>query len=125
MPRDKANPEAVEAYLAKLPEPGRNTLMKVRSIIRSAAPADTVEDICYGIPAFRYRGGLVGYAAFKEHCSLFPMSLAVMHEFKNEIGAYSTSKGGIRFPVNKPLSARLVRKIVRARVAENERRRSK
>lgn len=125
MPVDKANPEGVEAYLAKIDEPHRTTLMKVRAIIRSAAPPEAVEDLSYGMPAFRYKGALVSYAAFKEHCSLFPMSLAVMDEFKIEISAYSSSKGGIRFPSNKPISSSLLRKIVKARVAENERRRSK
>ncbi|HUQ93344.1 MAG TPA: DUF1801 domain-containing protein [Bryobacteraceae bacterium] len=116
----KAAPGSVEEYLAALPEPARRTLIKVRSAVRSAVPLETTEDISYGMPTFRYKGPLVGFAAFAKHCSLFPMSLSVMDAFKEQLAGFQTSKGTIRFPVDKPPSAALVKKIVKARVLEKE-----
>ena len=113
--------KAVESYLAAVPEPARGTLEKVRATIRAAAPAEATEAISYGMPAFRYKGALVGYAAFKNHCSFFPLSAALLDDFKDELGACRTSKGTVQFPVDKPLSSALLKKMVKARVAENER----
>lgn len=118
--RPDATAHEVEAYLAAVPEPARSTLEKVRAAIRAAAPAEATEAIGYGIPTFRYKGGLVAYAAFKKHCSFFPMSLAVLESLKDELKGYQTSKGTLQFPVDKPLPAALVKKMVKARVAENE-----
>src|SRR6266436_5243976 len=103
----------VDKYLARVPEPARSTLKKIRSMIRSAAPAEATEVISYQIPTFRYEGGLVAYAAFSNHCSLFPMSGAVIRAVKKDLKDFKTSKGTIRFPVDQPLSAALVRKIVK------------
>ncbi len=113
--------EAVEAYLAKVPEPARSTLERVRATIRAAAPAEATECLSYGIPAFRYRGALVGYAAFKKHCSFFPMQASLIDEMQEELKGYRTSKGTLQFDLDKPLPAALVKKMVKARVAENER----
>ncbi len=110
----------VETYLAWCPEPHRTTLGKIRAAIRSAAPKEATEAISYGMPSFQYKGGLVGYAAFKAHCSFFPMSGRLIEEFAEELKGYKTSKGTIQFAVDKPLPAALVRKMVRARVAQNE-----
>jgi uncharacterized protein YdhG (YjbR/CyaY superfamily) len=77
------------------------------------------------MPAFRYKGALVGYAAFKDHCSLFPMNAALIVEFAGDLKGYSTAKGTIRFPADKPLPAALVKKIVKARVADNERKKAR
>jgi uncharacterized protein YdhG (YjbR/CyaY superfamily) len=118
--KDKGDPKAVDEYLARVPEPARSTLIKVRAAIRSAVPPEATEAIGYRIPTFRYKGALVAYAAFSNHCSLFPMSLAVMAAFKNELKGLSASKGTIRFPVDKPLPAALVKKLVKARLAEKE-----
>ena len=114
---------SVDEYLAGLPEPARTTLNRIRSMIRAAAPAEATEAIGYGMPTFRYKGALVAYAAFSNHCSLFPMSLAVMGAFQEELKRFDTSKGTIRFPLDKPLPAALVKKLVKARVAEKERKR--
>lgn len=111
---------AVDAYLAKVPQPARATLEKLRSVIRSAAPRSATEEISYGMPAFRYQGGLVAYAAFKKHCSLFPMSAALLDELADELREFRTSKGTLQFPHDKPLSASIVRKIVKIRVRQNE-----
>jgi uncharacterized protein YdhG (YjbR/CyaY superfamily) len=110
--------KAVEAYLAKVPEPARGTLEKLRAMIRAAAPKEATEGISYGMPAFRYRKPLVSYAAFKNHCSLFPMSGAVIAAMKDELKDYVTSKGTLQFALEKPIRASLVKKIVKSRVSE-------
>lgn len=112
--------EGVDAYLALVPEPARTTLEKVRATIRSVVPSDATEGISYGMPAFRYKGALVGYAAFKGHCSLFPMQASLIDEMKDELKSYRTAKGTLQFPHEKPLPATLLKKMVKLRVAENE-----
>lgn len=110
----------VEEYLARVPEPARSTLEKVRAMIRAAAPAEATEVISYGMPAFHYKGALVAYAAFKKHCSFFPMNASLIDALGEELKGYRTSKGTLQFPLDKPLPAALVRKMVKARVAENK-----
>ena len=121
---DKAGKQTsdVDAYLAKVPEPARTTLEKVRATIRSVVPKETTEGLSYGMPAFRYKGALVGYAAFKAHCSFFPMQASLIDEMKDELKNYRTAKGTLQFPQDKPLPAALLKKMVKLRVAENERR---
>jgi uncharacterized protein YdhG (YjbR/CyaY superfamily) len=114
-------PKNVDEYLAGVPEPARSTLNKIRAVIRSAAPAEATEVISYGIPMFKYKGMLMGFAAFSNHCSLFPGSLSAMKALKSELQDFETAKGTIRFPVDKPPSVALVKKLVKARLAENER----
>ena len=111
-------PKSVDEYLAGIPEPGRSTLQKIRTTIRSAVPPEATEVISYRIPAFKYKGMLVWFGAFSDHCSLFPGS-GIMEAFKDELKRYSISKGTIQFPLDKPLPATLVKKIVKARVAAN------
>jgi len=113
----------VDKYLAGVAEPARSTLNRVRAVIRSVVPAEATEGISYGMPAFRYKGGLIGYAAFKDHCSLFPMSAALIDELEDELGKYRTSKGTLQFPLDKPFPAALLKKLVKARVAQNEKKR--
>ncbi|MGB6386693.1 MAG: DUF1801 domain-containing protein [Terriglobales bacterium] len=110
-------PNAVDDYMAAVPEPARSTLQRVRSAIRSAMPAETTEVISYGIPAFKYNGTLVWFAAFSDHCSLFP-GASVIKAFTNELEGYKTSKGTIQFSVDKPLPAALLKRMVKARLAE-------
>jgi uncharacterized protein YdhG (YjbR/CyaY superfamily) len=112
-------PKNVDDYLAGIPEPARSTLNKVRAAIRSAVPAEATEAISYGMPAFKYKGTLVWFASFANHCSLFPTA-SVIQAFKNELKGFETSKGTIHFPVDKPLPAALVKQIVKTRIAENE-----
>ena len=117
-------PKTVEEYLARVPEPARSTLNKVRATIRSAAPVETTEVISYGIPAFKidgpkYKGMLMWYAAFSDHCSLFPTA-SVIRRFKEDLKDYKLSKGTIHFAVDKPLPAALLKKMVKARLAEME-----
>jgi uncharacterized protein YdhG (YjbR/CyaY superfamily) len=110
----------VEAYLARVPEPMRGTLERMRATIRAAAPKAATEAISYRIPSFQYKGALVWYAAFKNHCSFFPMDLSLLDQFAEELKGYKTSKGTIQFPVDEPLPKSLVTRIVKARVAVNE-----
>jgi len=111
---------AVEAYLAKVPEPARSTLEKMRAMIRAAAPKEATEAISYRIPSFQYKGGLVWYAAFKKHCSFFPMDHSLAEEFAEELKTCKVLKGTIQYPLDRPLSKALVTRIVKARVAANE-----
>lgn len=110
----------VDEYLSKVPEPARSTLEKVRAVIRAAAPKEAEECISYQVPSFKYKGPLVGYAAFPEHCSFFVMSGTLLGGFQTELAKYETSKGTIRFALDKPLPATLIRKLVKAKVAANE-----
>ena len=114
-----AAPKTVEQYLDRVPEPARRTLIKMRATIRSAVPPKATEIISYGIPAFKHEEVLVWYAAFSDHCSLFPTA-AVIEKFKDELTGFSTSKGTIKFPTDKPLPPALVKKLVKARVAQIE-----
>lgn len=114
-----AKTETVNTYLAALTDDKRSALEKFRAIIKSAAP-DAIEGISYRIPVFRHKGKLlVGFAAFKDHCSFFPMSLTIMKAHKAELKSHETDKGTIRFAPGKPLPATLIRKIVKARIEEN------
>jgi len=115
----KGAPKTVNEYLAGVPEPARSTLNKIRAAIRSAAPPEATETISYGIPAFKYKGVLAWYAAFSNHCSLFPTA-SVVEAFKEELKGFTTSKGTIHFPTDKPLPAALVKKMVKLRVAQIE-----
>jgi uncharacterized protein YdhG (YjbR/CyaY superfamily) len=117
--KSKGAPKNVDEYLAGVPEPARGTLNRIRAAIRSAVPPEATEAISYGMSAFKYKGSLVWYAAFSSHCSLFPTA-SVIEAFKNELKGFSTSKGTIHFPTNKPLPVALVKKLVKARVAQNE-----
>jgi uncharacterized protein YdhG (YjbR/CyaY superfamily) len=110
----------MDEYLAGVQEPARSTLEKVRAMIRSVVPSETSEGISYGIPTFKYRGGLVAFAGFKNHCSLFPMGSSVLDAFKEELRDFRVSKGTLHFPVDKPPPGALVKKIVKARIAQNE-----
>ncbi|MGH9397612.1 MAG: iron chaperone [Terriglobia bacterium] len=112
-------PKNVDEYVAGVPEPARSTLKKIRAAIRSAVPPEATETISYRIPAFKYKGVLVWFAAFSNHCSLFPTA-SVVEAFKNELKGFSTSKGTIHFPTDKPLPTALVKKLVRARVTQHE-----
>ncbi len=109
----------MDDYLARVPEPARNTLQKMRAAIRSVVPAEAGETISYGIPAFKHKRLLVWFAAFSDHCSLFPTA-SMVRMFKDELKGFSISKGTIHFPTDKPLPIGLIKKIVKARVAQCE-----
>ena len=117
--KPKVAPKSVDDYLASVPEPARSHFSKIRAAIRSAVPDEATETISYGIPAFKHKKVLVWFAAFSEHCSLFPTA-SVIEKFKNELKDFSTSKGTIHFPLDKPVPTALIRKIVKARIARSE-----
>jgi uncharacterized protein YdhG (YjbR/CyaY superfamily) len=116
----EAGKAEVEDYLARVPEPARTTLEKMRAMIRAAAPKEATEAISYGIPSFQYKGGLVAYAAFKHHCSFFPMGARAIEEFEKELKGFRVSRGTIQFALDKPLPPGLVKKMVKACVLRNE-----
>jgi uncharacterized protein YdhG (YjbR/CyaY superfamily) len=106
-------------YLARVPEPARTTLEKLRRMIRAAVPGAT-ETISYRLPTFKYQGKpLVALGASKDHCSLYLMGY-IPPELEAELARYDTGKGTIRFPADKPPPAALVRKVVKARITQVE-----
>jgi uncharacterized protein YdhG (YjbR/CyaY superfamily) len=112
--------DSVDAYLASLPADQRAALDKLRATIQVAAPEAT-EGISYAMAAFKLnRRGLVCYAAFNDHYSLFPMSKQVISDHASELGPRATGKGTIRFSYSERLPVTLVKKIVKARLAEIE-----
>jgi uncharacterized protein YdhG (YjbR/CyaY superfamily) len=117
--KSNSDPKSADEYLAGVPEPARYNFNKLREAIRSTVPLEAIETISYRIPAFKHNGVLVWFAAFSKHCSLFPTA-AVIEEFKNELKSYTTSKGTIQFPNDKPLPTALVKKLVKARVSQSE-----
>lgn len=113
-------PASVEAYLAEVPEPYRAALESLRAVMKAAAP-EAVDAISYSMPALRNRGRvLVSYAAFRDHCSLFPMSMAVIESLEAELAPFRAAKGTLHFWPDRPLPPDLVTRIVQARLAENE-----
>ena len=113
------NPKTINAYLAALSDDKRAALEKLRKIIRAAAPK-AEECISYQIPAFRLNGRLlVGFGAAANHCAFYPMSSSTVKAHRRELKNYDSSPGTIRFQPDNPLAATLVRKLVRARIAEN------
>lgn len=119
MAKAKGTPKSVEEYFAGIPEPARSNLNKIREAIRSAVPREATETISYAIPAFKHRRVLVWYAAFADHYSLFPTA-AIIEMFQEELKRYPTSKGTIHFPSDQPIPTALIKKIVKARVAQTE-----
>ena len=114
-----SRPASINGYLAKVSEEQRVALERLRKTIRAAAP-QAEECISYGIAAFRHHGMLVGFGATKTHCALYLMSASTLDAFREDVDGLDVSKGTIRFQPAKPLAAALVRKLVKARIAENE-----
>jgi len=113
----------IRDYLAAQPREQRAALRKMREAIRSAAPG-AVEGFSYRIPGMKLDGkALVWYAGFRNHTSLYPIGNAIRREFATDLEGYETSKGTVRFPLDKPLPLTLVRRMVKARAAEIRRKR--
>lgn len=122
-PRRKAVPPVptVDAYLAALPPGPRAALTKLRAAIRAAAPRAT-EAISYRVPTFVHQGPLVAFSASAQHCALHLMSPALVRSLGDELAPYEIGTATIRFAPGEPLPPTLVKKLVRARIAENEKR---
>jgi uncharacterized protein YdhG (YjbR/CyaY superfamily) len=114
----KTKPQTVDEYLAPLSPEKRAALEKLRRVIKSAAPK-AEECISYGIPGFRLNGKLlVSFGAAEKHCAFYPGAYP-LKAHQDELKAYDTSKGTVRFSADRPLPATLVRKLVKSRIAEH------
>jgi len=116
----EANREAIDAYIAKAPQPARKMLDGIRAVVRATAPAETTEVFSYGMPGFRYKGPLLWYGAMKNHCGFYPGSPPMIQSLAAELKDFKTTKGAIQFPYDKPVPAALLKKIVKLRAKENE-----
>ena len=115
----KRKPRTIDEYLKQAQPDQRGALEKLRRAILALAPG-AEECISYGVPAFRLNGrSLVFFGAWANHCAFYPGSSATLKKFRNELRDFQVSKGTIRFSAGKPLPAALVRKLVKARIAEN------
>ncbi len=115
--RSRKIPRSIDEYIGAFPEDVRRRLQELRATIRAAAP-DAEERISYRMPAFYMAGNLVYFAAFKDHIGFFPTASGVA-AFKRDLISYQTTKGTVRFPLDRPLPLKLVIRIVKFRVAEN------
>ena len=109
--------KTVEQYFSTLPESSRTRLEQLRVTIKKVAP-EAEEVISYNMPAFKWNGMLVWYAAFNNHISLFPRT-SVLEALKKELADYNVSKGTLQFPLDKPLPIGLITRIVKFRMKEN------
>jgi len=113
-------PRSVDEYLAKVKHADkRAALQRLRETIRAVAPK-AEEKISYRIPVFHQHGMLVGFGATRNHCAFYLLSNSTIADHKDELAAYDTSTGTIRFQPDAPLPVALVRKLVKARIKENE-----
>jgi uncharacterized protein YdhG (YjbR/CyaY superfamily) len=111
-------PTTIDEYLDGVDAASRGALQKLRRAIQAAAPR-AVEGISYGMPAFKLDGKLIaGFRAAAKHCSYHPMSGTTVATLAKDLKSYDTSPGTIRFATDAPLPAALVRKLVKARIAE-------
>jgi uncharacterized protein YdhG (YjbR/CyaY superfamily) len=119
MPLAKRKPQTIDEYLATATPNQRRTLAKLRKTIHAVAPK-VEECIRYGIPAFRLNGrSLVFFGAWANHCSFYPGSSRTLRKFQSDLKGFQTTKGTIRFSPDNPLPLALVKKLVKARLAEN------
>jgi uncharacterized protein YdhG (YjbR/CyaY superfamily) len=116
--RNGTQPDTVDAYLAALPADQRAALETLMAQIEKAAP-EAERVMAYGLPSYRLHGALVSVGAAKAHCAFYGMSATMFEEFGEELAAFSTSKGTVRFTPDKPIPARLTARMVKARIAEN------
>ncbi|MEL1243790.1 DUF1801 domain-containing protein [Flavobacterium sp. DGU11] len=111
-------PKDIDDYIAGFPDDVQKLLQEVRKIVQKSAP-EAIEKISYGMPAFTLNGNLVYFAAFKNHIGFYALPSG-NKAFQEELSAYKTGKGSIQFPFDKPLPVKLIQKIVKFRIAEND-----
>jgi uncharacterized protein YdhG (YjbR/CyaY superfamily) len=117
-PEPKAEAKDIDTYIALQPESMRATLEELRQIIKSVAP-EAEETISYAMPAFKYHGMLVGFAAAKKHYGFYPWTGRTVAQFADDLKGYDTTKGAIHLQIDKPLPVALIKKIVKHRMKEN------
>jgi uncharacterized protein YdhG (YjbR/CyaY superfamily) len=110
-------PKNINEYIATFPLQTRKLLRQMRSTIKKAAPK-AEEVISYGMPAFKFHGMLVWFAAYSRHIGFYPR-ISAIQAFKKEISKYKNAKGSVQFPLDKPLPVSLIKKMVQYRVKEN------
>src|SRR5438067_11772827 len=116
----KQKPTTIDEYLASVKSEQRAALQKLRQTIRAVVPS-AKECISYGIPAFRLNGrSLVFFGAWANHCSFYPGSSATLKDFRDDLKRFQVSKGTIRFSADNPLPLTLVKKLIKARIAEKQ-----
>lgn len=115
--RPNHRPTTIDEYISELPVAVRPRIEKLRQIVNKVAP-EAVEAISYGMPAFKYHGMLLYFAAFTNHYSLFAFPNAIV-AFKDKLTGYELSKGTIKFPLNKAVPVKLITEIVKFKVQEN------
>jgi uncharacterized protein YdhG (YjbR/CyaY superfamily) len=121
MKSKKAGFHSIDEYIASIPEETQEMLEQVRAAIKSVAP-DAHEKISYHIPTFELNGAnLVSFAGWKNHISIYPIPSGT-ETFQRELSPYMAGKGTLKFPMDKPLPLKLIRRIVKYRIAENRKR---
>jgi uncharacterized protein YdhG (YjbR/CyaY superfamily) len=119
MDSTRPKPKTIDEYLAGVDADHRDALQKLRETIHTVAPT-AEECISYGIPAFRLnKRSLVFFGAWANHCAFYPGSSNTLKKFRNELRNFQTSKGTLRFSPDKPVPVALVKKLLKARIAEN------
>jgi uncharacterized protein YdhG (YjbR/CyaY superfamily) len=113
----KTRPKTIDEYIHAAPKEAQKKLREMRACIRATAPG-AKEGLKWGMPAFSYRRILVTFAGFNKHIGFYPTPSAVT-AFAKELSKFSTAKGSIQFPLEKPLPLSLVRKITAFRVKES------
>ena len=124
MSASKIRFSTIDEYIATFPQNVQDILEEVRKAIRDAAP-NAQETISYGIPTFKLNGNLVHFGAFKTHIGFYPGGISAMEAFKEELSHFKQGKGSVQFLLDKPIPLRLVKKIVKFRVEQNDNRYSK
>lgn len=117
MDTNRNAPKTIDEYIAGCPKNVQEILQKIRKTVHTAAPG-AEEAISYQMPAFKLKGNLVYFAAFKKHIGFYPIPSGI-EEFKTELSVYEQGKGSVQFPLDKPIPYDLISRIVKFRVEEN------
>jgi len=108
----------IDRYLENIPEPQKSTLTRVRTLMAEVLPEST-ECTSYGLPAFKFNGDVVGgFAVAKKHCSYYPFSGSTLKTLRTVLMEFEQTKGALHFPLDKPLSKKLVKLLLMTRIAE-------